>query len=84
LKWPNPRSPTIAAPKASLYAKAGVPDYWIVDLIHRWLEVRREPVAMTDRRHGRGYALRARCGEDETVECPLLPGVRIAVRDLMP
>lgn len=30
--------------KAPLYASAGVPEYWIVDVEHRRLEVRREPV----------------------------------------
>ena len=30
--------------KASLYARAGLPDYWIVNLVGRVLEVRREPV----------------------------------------
>jgi len=31
--------------KSALYASAGVPDYWIVDVEHRRLEVRREPEA---------------------------------------
>ena len=29
--------------KAAIYAKAGIADYWIVDLVHRTLEVRRRP-----------------------------------------
>ncbi len=70
--------------KASLYAKAGVAEYWIVDLIHRRLEVRREPVVMPEKRHGHGYAVRSRHGEDDTVECLLLAGVQVAVRDLLP
>jgi Uma2 family endonuclease len=31
--------------KASLYARAGIADYWIVNLVDRRLEVRRSPVA---------------------------------------
>jgi Uma2 family endonuclease len=31
--------------KGSLYARAGVPDYWIVNLVERVIEVYREPVA---------------------------------------
>lgn len=31
--------------KAALYAAAGIPEYWIVDLKHRRVEVRREPIA---------------------------------------
>jgi Uma2 family endonuclease len=29
--------------KLPLYAKAGIPEYWIVDLIHREIVVHREP-----------------------------------------
>jgi len=31
--------------KGSLYARAGLPDYWVLNLIDRVLEVYREPVA---------------------------------------
>src|SRR3989442_2895300 len=31
--------------KASLYARAGIADYWIIDLVHDTLEVHREPEA---------------------------------------
>lgn len=30
--------------KVELYAEAGVPDYWVVDVKHRQLQVRRDPV----------------------------------------
>jgi Uma2 family endonuclease len=29
--------------KAALYAKAGIPTYWIIDLVHRVVEVRTDP-----------------------------------------
>src|SRR5881396_1377281 len=34
--------------KASLYARAGVPDYWIIDLAHDTVEVHRDPVPSPD------------------------------------
>lgn len=33
-----------ATRKVELYAEAGVPDYWVVDVLHRQLQVRRDPV----------------------------------------
>jgi Uma2 family endonuclease len=36
--------------KPALYAAAGVPDYWVVDVPHQRLEIRREPVGTEYRR----------------------------------
>jgi Uma2 family endonuclease len=33
--------------KAALYARAGIPEYWIVNLADRVLEVHRQPAPMT-------------------------------------
>ena len=41
--------------KTSLYAKAGIADYWIVNLINCRLEVYREPAPMQDQPFGFGY-----------------------------
>jgi len=41
--------------KASLYASAGIPDYWVLNLINRRLEVFRDPIAMPEQPHGYGY-----------------------------
>ncbi|MDB5300128.1 MAG: uncharacterized protein JWO87_1791 [Phycisphaerales bacterium] len=30
--------------KARLYAAYGIPDYWIINLKGKWLEVRRQPI----------------------------------------
>lgn len=46
--------------KAPLYAAAGVPDYWIVDVDHRRLEVRRDP-------YDGGYRDVRVLGPDDTV-----------------
>jgi Uma2 family endonuclease len=45
--------------KADLYAGAGVTDYWVVDIPHRWIEVRRNPAA------GRFRTLNTYAGNDE-------------------
>src|SRR5262245_8062988 len=42
--------------KASLYARAGRPEYWIVNLIDRVLEVRRQPAPEPAAPYGRDYA----------------------------
>jgi Uma2 family endonuclease len=47
--------------KAALYADAGVPEYWVVDLVERRVAVFREP------RNG-SYELRFSAAEGETVE----------------
>ena len=41
--------------KASLYASAGIPDYWVLNLVDRRLEVFRDPIVMSDQPHGYGY-----------------------------
>src|SRR5262249_50725819 len=41
--------------KGSLYARAGVPDYWIVNLIDRVLEVHRAPTPASDALFGWTY-----------------------------
>ena len=46
--------------KVSLYAAHGVPEYWIIDLRHRTLEVRRRPIQG-------GYAETLVLGETESV-----------------
>jgi Uma2 family endonuclease len=47
--------------KASLYARAGIADYWIVDLVHNTLEVHREPEAFP-------AATEAHCATEKEVE----------------
>jgi Uma2 family endonuclease len=70
--------------KASLYAQAGIADYWIVNLVDRQLEVRRNPVADPTQPFGFRYA-------DETVllvgdyVSPLAaPNAQIAIASLLP
>lgn len=62
--------------KAPLYAAAGVQEYWLVDVVARQVEVFREPTA-----HGYASVSRHLPGESVTLEA--LPGVEIAVSDIM-
>jgi Uma2 family endonuclease len=41
--------------KATLYARAGIADYWILNLVDRVLEVCRDPVTATAQRSGWRY-----------------------------
>jgi len=70
--------------KAGLYASAGVPEYWVVDLVHRRLEVRRDPKPMGGEPFGYGYAGIRLFEEDGAVAPLALPRKPIRVRDLLP
>jgi Uma2 family endonuclease len=70
--------------KAAAYARAHIADYWIVNLVDRVVEVRREPARPGPQRRAWGYAATEALGPDATVT-PLAatgPGVRVA--DLLP
>lgn len=69
-------------PKARVYARAAIADYWIVNLRGRVVEVHRAPVAAGTRRSHYGAVHAARSGESLT---PLAaPAARIAVDSLLP
>jgi Uma2 family endonuclease len=68
--------------KARLYARAGVADYWIVNLVDRVLEVYREPARASA---GRSKYRSVRLLRPGAVVSPLaVPGARVRVRDLLP
>jgi Uma2 family endonuclease len=70
--------------KMSLYAAAGIPEYWIVNLVERCVEVYREPVSPTA---GTAFNARYRAlryyGLDETVQPLFEPTLEIPVRALL-
>jgi Uma2 family endonuclease len=70
--------------KGSLYARAGIADYWIVNIPDRRVEVYREPVpdgaASFGWRYGRSVAL----GSDQRISPLAAPAAEIAVADLLP
>ena len=70
--------------KASLYARAGIADYWIVNLIDRCVEVHREPAADPKARFGHTYRSRQIIGPDGSIEPAAAPGHSVAAADLLP
>ena len=70
--------------KASLYARAGVADYWIVNLVDNVLEVYREPVADPRGAYGWRYASVATLRQGDSVTPLALPGSAIPILDLLP
>lgn len=63
--------------KRDLYAEAGVPEYWVLSVGTRQLEVFREPEDGT-------YRSRVALGPDETVTPLAAPGASIRIADLLP
>ena len=70
--------------KASLYARAGIPEYWILNITERVLEVYRQPVPMRGKPLGYGYAEILRLSETERFTPLSSPDFSIAVADLLP
>jgi Uma2 family endonuclease len=70
--------------KSSLYAKAGIPEYWLLNLRDRRLEVFREPVPMPDQKFGFGYKSMRIYLPDETVSPSAKPDTKIKVADMLP
>jgi Uma2 family endonuclease len=69
--------------KSSLYARAGVPDYWIVNIIESILEVYQRPVPAPGTPYGWSYAEVQRLGRDATLSPAAAPTSRIVVADLL-
>jgi Uma2 family endonuclease len=63
--------------KAALYARAGIPEYWIVNLVETTVEVQRDPDSATG-----SYRARAVVSSDGTLAAKSVPSVRIDVIDL--
>jgi Uma2 family endonuclease len=70
--------------KASIYARAGIADYWIVNLIDRLLEVYRDPAPDAATSLGFAYRQRLTFGADDGVAPLAFPHATIAVADLLP
>ncbi|MGH7332257.1 MAG: Uma2 family endonuclease [Candidatus Rokuibacteriota bacterium] len=69
--------------KGSLYARAGIQDYWIVNLIDRVLEVYRDPAPDAAAPFGWGYRSAQTLAPSDVVVPLALPSMRIAVGDLL-
>jgi Uma2 family endonuclease len=70
--------------KASLYASADVPDYWIVNLRQRRLEVRRRPRKDDTQPFGYGYAETVIYAPKDYVSPLAKPKAKIRVASLLP
>jgi Uma2 family endonuclease len=70
--------------KASLYASAGIADYWIVNLVTPQVEVYRDPVPDAAEPFGHRYTRRADHLAGDTVSPLALPAALIPVVDLLP
>lgn len=70
--------------KGGLYAKVGIADYWIVNLVDYQLEVYRDPQPDEASAYGFRYASRAILTADERVRPLAQPQREIAVADLLP
>ena len=70
--------------KGSLYARGGIADYWIVDLVDRAVEVRRRPVPAPSAKFGWRYAETRRFRTGATIAPLARPDAVIAVADLLP
>jgi Uma2 family endonuclease len=69
--------------KGSLYARAGVQDYWIVNLVDRVLEVYRDPSPDPSAPYGWRYRSGASLGPSDVVTPLAFTSSRIPVADLL-
>lgn len=65
--------------KAPLYAAAGIPEYWVVNLRDRCVEVHRRPIP-AERRYDESRIARP----GETLDVAALPAVALAVAEIFP
>ena len=70
--------------KTSLYARASIPDYWIVDLARDAIEVHREPEVSPTAPYGWGYRRIETMRVPSSVTPLIAPGTAIPVADLLP
>jgi hypothetical protein len=70
--------------KAGLYARARLPEYWIVNLVESTLEVHRFPQPSPEASHGWAYQSVDVLRPPAVVTPLAAPGVRIPVAELLP
>jgi Uma2 family endonuclease len=63
--------------KAALYARAGIMEYWIIDILGRKLLVHRQPGAL-------GYDVITAYGEEESLSPLARPEAQVRVSELLP
>jgi Uma2 family endonuclease len=68
--------------KARVYARAGIDDYWIVNLVDRTVEVHRDPVR--DRFRGPRYASVQVFGDADRLSPIAIPAASTSVSAFLP
>lgn len=70
--------------KSSLYARAAVPEYWIVDVVNDRIEVHHAPEVWSEAAVGWRYGSVVTLDRSATVTLLCAPDVTMAVADLLP
>lgn len=70
--------------KASLYARAGIQEYWIVNLIEKKVEIHRDPCDKSDMPFGYGYGQIKFYKAGDTISPLSAPDAVISVDELFP
>jgi Uma2 family endonuclease len=70
--------------KGSLYARARIPEYWLVNLVDRVLEVYCDPVPSAEAPYGWCFSALLRLGAADSVSPLAAPQAHVAVADLLP
>jgi Uma2 family endonuclease len=70
--------------KTSLYARAQIPDYWLVNLLDHALEVYRQPIVDATAPYSFRYSSAVTLRPGDSVSPLAIPSVHIAVLDLLP
>lgn len=70
--------------KAELYATAGVPEYWVLDLVNRRLLVYRDPEPLPEGLGATAYRTHLAFGPEQTVSPLAAPAATVKIADLLP
>ena len=70
--------------KGSLYARAGIADYWLVNLVDNHVEVYRDPIPDATQRYGHRYASHVDLVPPANISPLAFPGIVIPVASLLP
>lgn len=70
--------------KGGLYARAGITDYWVVNLVDEVVEIYRQPVKAPSRRHGWKYGNVKLLRRGATITPLAATRARVRVADLLP
>jgi Uma2 family endonuclease len=70
--------------KARMYARAGIPDYWIINVDDRCVEVHRDPISGTPMHVEPCYQTVTSHGPGERISPLAMPNASIAVDDVLP